>query len=262
MKPETEPCAELSVGDGLRLAYKALPGRGPGVMFCPGFNSDMQGTKAQALANWCTRRGRSFTRFDYRGHGRSGGSVAEGTIGGWLSDTLAVLDRVTEGSQVLVGSSMGGWLALLAALARPQRVSGLLLIAPAPDFTERLWQHGLSAQQRADLEANGACQVDSDYDEEPYTITRHLLEEARQHCLPAAPIAIDVPVRLLQGQRDTAVPWHQTVELMNRLASEDVELLLLKSGDHRLSGEGELAHLLQTLETLLMTVAPGAAGAV
>lgn len=245
-------------GGGLAgdLAYRALPGRGPGVLFCPGFHSDMGGTKAEALARWCAARGRQFTRFDYRGHGLSDGAFSEGTIGGWLADTLAIIDRVAAGPQVLVGSSMGGWLALLAALARPERVRGLLCIAPAPDFTERLYRDRLDDAQRRALELTGECRVASDYDPEPYTITRQLLEEARAHFLLRGPIALDQPLRIIQGQRDDAVPWRLALELAERVSGSDVELLLIKDGDHRLSSPADLARMLRTLETLLESIGP------
>jgi pimeloyl-ACP methyl ester carboxylesterase len=257
MAEEDSPQTALTLDSGERLAYQSLPGAGPGVLFLPGFNSDMGGTKAEALASWCAAQGRGFTRFDYRGHGRSGGRFADGTIGAWLADTLAILDRVTFGPQVLVGSSMGGWLALLVALARPARVAALVCIAPAPDFTERLWRERLDAGQRRSLEDQGFCEVLSEYDTEPYVITRRLLEEAREHFLLGAPIPIRVPVRLLQGQRDDAVPWSLTVELMASLESEDVELHLLKRGDHRLSEPSQLALMLATLEALVAQLGRG-----
>jgi len=237
--------------DGLELAYQWLPGAGPGVVFCSGFNSDMEGTKAQALAQWCQDHQRQYTRFDYRGHGRSGGAFTEGTIGGWLLDTLAVVDQITEGPQILVGSSMGGWLALLAALARPDRVVGFLGIAPAPDFTERLFSDRLDEAQRAALESNGCCELPSDYDAAPYLITQHLFEEAREHFLLTGPIALNIPVRVIHGQCDDAVPWQSSVQLMQHLQSQDAELLLVKHGDHRLSEPRDIERMQQTLAGLI-----------
>lgn len=244
---------ELFTG-GEHIACQTLPGRGPGVVFCPGFRSDMSGIKAVALDRWCRERGRQYSRFDYRGHGASGGTFSDGTIGAWLADTLAILDQVAAGPQVLVGSSMGGWLALLAALARPEQVKGLLLIAPAPDFTERLYRDRLSEEQRRSLARDGQCLVASDYDPEPYIVTRHLLEEARHHFLLGAPISITAPVWMIQGQLDDAVPWQSTVDLAARLQGDDVELQLIKGGDHRLSEPRDIARMLRALDQLLDVV--------
>ncbi|MBN7795980.1 alpha/beta hydrolase [Parahaliea mediterranea] len=240
----------LQLPGGGRLVYQSQSGRGPGLVFCPGFQSDMGGTKAEALADWCRRNDRAYTRFDYRGHGLSGGDFADCTIGMWRDDVLAILDQVAGGPQVLVGSSMGGWLALLAALARPQRVAGLLLIAPAPDFTERLYRERLDGDQLRALERQGYCEMVSAYDPEPYIITRKLVEEARSHQLLGAGIAIDVPVRVIHGQRDDAVPWQLSLDLLDRLRATDVELQLVKAGDHRLSEPADLRRLSRTLEAL------------
>lgn len=246
----TETALEIVGSEGRVLACRHRAGAGPGVVFCAGFNSDMQGIKAQALAAWSEARGQQYTRFDYSGHGASGGAFAEGCIGHWLADTLAVLDEVTSGPQVLVGSSMGGWLGLLAALARPARVTGLLGIAPAPDFTERLYRDRLDAAQRQQLDREGHCLMASAYGEAPYVITRTLLDEARQHSL-GTDIGLDIPVVLLQGQLDEAVPWQATLELMQRIRSPQVELQLVKNGDHRLSGPADLRRMLDALERLL-----------
>ncbi len=176
--------AFLALADGSRLAYRHLPGLTPGILFCPGFNSDMQGQKALVLEQWCRAQGRQFTRFDYFGHGESSGSVEEGSIGRWRDDTLAVLDAVTGGPQLIVGSSMGGWLMLLAALARPARIAGLVGIAAAPDFTRALAREGLTAEQRDQLQRTGYCDLPNCYDDgEPYRIGRRLLEEGEAHLL-------------------------------------------------------------------------------
>jgi pimeloyl-ACP methyl ester carboxylesterase len=242
----------LELSDGSRLAYRHRAGRGPGVLFCPGFNSDMQGTKALALDDWCRDRGQQYTRFDYFGHGSSSGAPGEGTIGRWRDDLLAVLDHVTTGRQLVVGSSMGGWMMLLAALARPQRVLALVGIATAADFTERLRDERLGEVQRRQLEERGYCDLPNCYDDgQPYRIHRQLLDEGRHHLLLGGPIDIEVPVRLIHGQCDEDVPWRQSLLLAERLRSRDVELQLVKSGDHRLSEPGDLQRLFRTLEALL-----------
>lgn len=244
----------LELADGSRLAYRHLPGSGPGILFCPGFNSDMQGNKALALDAWCRAQGRQFTRFDYSCHGQSSGRLEEGTIGRWRDDTLAILDRVATGPQLVVGSSMGGWIMLLLALERPQRLVGLVGIAAAPDFTEALANHGLDDTQRQQLADSGYCDLPNCYDDgEPYRISQQLLEEGRQHLLLDREIDIDLPVRLIQGQRDEDVPWQHALRIAARLRSDDVEVQLLKSGDHRLSEPTDLARLLTAVDTLLPT---------
>ena len=241
--------SELTLADGTSLAYNHLPGTDPGILFCPGFNSDMQGNKALALEAWCRERGIQFTRFDYFGHGDSDGSVEEGTIGRWRDDTLAILDTVTSGSQLVVGSSMGGWIMLLAALARPERIAGLVGIAAAPDFTRRLREQRLDEQQRRQLEQTGYCEMPNDYDE-PYRISRRLLQEGDEHLLLENDIALDLPVRLLHGQLDADVPWEHALTIANRLRGDDVEVQLVKSGDHRLSEPTDLQRLINTVAVL------------
>ena len=246
------PAEFLTTQEGARLAYEHLPGAVPGILFCPGFNSDMQGDKALALRNWCEAQGRQFTRFDYSGHGRSSGRFEAGTIGQWLRETLTVLDRVAEGPQLVVGSSMGGWIMLLAALQRPGRVAGLVGIAAAPDFTEFLWRDGLDDGQRESLERRGYCDIPNCYDDgEPYRIGRGLLEEGRDHLLLEADIPIDLPVRLLHGQLDEDVPWEHSLTVARHLHGADVEVQLVKDGDHRLSRPRDLARLIRTVDALL-----------
>jgi pimeloyl-ACP methyl ester carboxylesterase len=241
----------LSLPDGSRLAYSHHAGSGPGILFCSGFNSDMQGTKAVALDAWCREQGRQFTRFDYFGHGRSSGAVEEGCIGRWRDDTLAVLDAVTSGPQLLVGSSMGGWIMLLVALQRPQRLCGLLGLAAAPDFTARL-EASLSAQQRQQLAASGYADLPNCYDDgQPYRIGRHMLEEGAAHLVLEREIPLQLPVRLIHGQRDEDVPWALSLTLAQRLRSDDVEVQLVKNGDHRLSEPVDLQRLVRTLQQLL-----------
>lgn len=241
----------LRLPDDSRLAYTHHAGSGPGILFLSGFNSDMQGNKALALDAWCRQRGRQFTRFDYFGHGQSSGAVEEGCIGRWRDDALTVLDQVTEGPQLLVGSSMGGWIMLLVALQRPQRLRGLVGLAAAPDFTARLAQN-LSPSQRQQLAATGYADLPNCYDDgEPYRIGRHMLEEGAAHLLLGSEIAVDLPVRLIHGQRDDDVPWQLSLELAQRLRSADVEVQLVKSGDHRLSEPADLQRLRAVVEQLL-----------
>jgi pimeloyl-ACP methyl ester carboxylesterase len=240
----------LDRGDGVRLAWAALDGRGPTVVFLPGFASDMAGSKAVALAEVCATRGQGMLRFDYSGHGRSDGAFADGVIGRWRDDALRAIDALTSGPVLLVGSSMGGWLALLAALARPERVAGLVGIAAAPDFTETSMWQSMAPPERAALLRDGFLDVPSAYGP-PMRLTRALIEDGRRHLLLDAPIPLSIPVRLLQGQRDPDVPWETALKLAGRLASEDVQVTLIKDGDHRLSRPADLALLCRTVVGLL-----------
>mgnify|MGYP000695649589 CR=1 FL=1 len=241
----------LALPDGTSIAYTHLPGREPGILFCSGFNSNMQGTKALALQQWARDEGRQFTRFDYFGHGQSSGRVEQGCIGRWRDDTLAVLDRVASGKQLIVGSSMGGWLMLLVALVRPERVCGLLGLAAAPDFTQRL-SASLSVAQRAQLADDGYADLPNCYDDgEPYRIGQHLLEEGATHLLLGERIPVNLPVRLIQGQRDEDVPWQLALELAGQLSSSDVEVQLVKAGDHRLSAPQDLQRMFTAAAQLL-----------
>ena len=225
-----------------------MAGSTPGVMFCGGFMSDMTGTKATALEAHCRRIGRAFVRFDYSGHGESGGAFRDGTIGGWRDDALAVLDRVASGPQVLVGSSMGGWIVLLLALVRPERVAGLVGVAAAPDFTEDLIWSTLDDEGRRTLAETGEIVMPCDYGEDPYPITMGLIEEGRDHLLLRAPIAIGCPIHLLQGMRDEDVPWRTALRIAEQVESERVTVELVKDGDHRLSRDEDLARLTAAVE--------------
>ncbi len=247
---------KLQRNGGDHVAYEHVAGSGPGILFLSGFNSNMQGDKALFLHRWCRDTGRQFTRFDYQGHGDSSGRFEDGTIGRWISDALAVLDEVTEGPQLLVGSSMGGWIMLQLALARPERLVGLVGIAPAPDFTEAMRKGGLSPEQLLQLELSGSCAIENCYDDgEPYHISAELLEEGAQHCLLTGDsIPIDLPLRVLHGQCDPDVPWRQSLVLAEKLTSSDVEISLVKDGDHRLSRPRDLARLQTTIEDLLEVV--------
>jgi pimeloyl-ACP methyl ester carboxylesterase len=235
----------LDRGEGIGLAWRKIAGRAPMLVFLPGFRSDMNGDKASHLAQFCAARGQAMLRFDYSGHGASGGRFEDGTVGRWTEDALAALDRLTEGRIVLVGSSMGGWIALLVALARPERVAGLVGIAAAPDFTEALMWQAMAPAERETLIRTGILHVASQYGD-PYPITRALIEDGRTRLLLGGSIALDCPVRLLHGQRDPDVPWETALRIADRVAAEDVQVVLVKDGDHRLSRPQDLA-LLQTI---------------
>ena len=248
--PET-----LSRPDGATIAYHKTAGdktgkRAPGLVFLGGFASDMTGTKALALEAHARASGQDFLRFDYLGHGASSGQFEDGTIGRWAEDAIAVRDALTEGPQILIGSSMGGWIMLLAALARPERIAGLVGVAAAPDFTESLMWRRFTPEVRATLERDGVYYEPSEYGEEPYAITMELIVEGREHLLMDAPIPIACPVRLIHGSADPDVPWKLSLDLMERLASSDVEVTLVKGGGHRLSEPVDLARLAATVAAL------------
>ena len=240
----------LSRPDGETIAYLKRDGKSAGVLWLGGFRSDMLGTKAQALDAWAERRSRAYLRFDYFGHGASSGDFRRGTISRWRDDTLAVLDQLCDGPQILVGSSMGGWLALLAARERPNMVKGLLLIAPAPDFTEALMWEEMEPEVRRQIMEKGEWQRPSAYGEEAYPITRELIEDGRKNLLLGAPIALGCPVRILQGMRDPDVPLTHAMKLVERLPG-DTEITLVKDGDHRLSKPADLKRMEQALDALM-----------
>lgn len=223
-------------------------------MFLGGFRSDMTGTKAVYLEDYCRRCAHAYLRFDYFGHGASSGDAARGTIGRWAEDAIAVLDSLTDGPQVLVGSSMGGWIMLLAALARPFRVHALVGIAAAPDFTEDLVWPRLDSGQQRQLRENGAVTLPSEYDPAGYTYRLGLFEDGKRHLVMRRAIALECPARLLHGMSDASVPWHTSLSLAERLASRDVVVTLVKDGDHRLSRETDLERLGRTLDELLGTL--------
>jgi pimeloyl-ACP methyl ester carboxylesterase len=229
-------------GAGVALAWQRLPGRGPCVVFFPGFRSDMTGDKATSLAALCAEQGRGLLLFDYSGHGQSGGSFDNGTIGSWQRDALVVVDCLTQGPLLLVGSSMGGWIATLVALARPERVAGFIGIAAAPDFTETMMWEAMTFEERATLMTQGVVHQPSEYGD-PYPITRALIEDGRSHLVLGGPIGIDAPVRLLHGQADRDVPWQVSLQLAERLTSRDVRVVLVKDGEHRMSRPQDLALL-------------------
>lgn len=238
----------LDRGDGERVAWRRVTGRGPTVVWLGGFMSDMSGTKAQALADWALAGGRAFLRFDYLGHGESSGAFRDGTIGRWRADALAALEALTEGPLVLVGSSMGGWISCLVAAEMPERLHALVLIAPAADFTEALMKPGLPAGALETIMREGEWIRPSAYDPGGQPITRALLEDGARWSVLQAPVAIDVPVRVLQGQEDPDVPWTHALRLADAITSRDLVFTLVKDGDHRLSRPQDIARLIATLE--------------
>jgi len=248
--PASDPSI-LTREDGATIAYHCQDGRAPGVVFMGGFMSDMNGTKAASLDAFCRARGQAFLRFDYFGHGRSSGEFSEATVGRWKDDALCVLDNLTAGPQVLVGSSLGGWIMLLAALARPARVKALIGVASAPDATEDLMWNRFPPELRATILRDGQARIPSAYGAEGYLITRKLIEDGRRHRVMGKPIPVSCPVRLLHGMRDEDVPYQVSIDLAANLESEDVRVELVKDGNHRLSRDQDLALLARTLESLL-----------
>lgn len=241
--------------DGEEVAWKRLDGAGPALVWLNGYRSDMMGTKAQVLADWARAEGRALVRFDYLGHGASSGDfIAKGCISRWRDDALAVIDAMTAGPVVLIGSSMGGWIASLVALARPERVAGLLLIAPAADFTGKLVEPGLHAADRAALEADGVYYKASPYFDEGSPFTRLLLEDGARWTILPGPIPIRCPVRILQGGEDEDVPWTHALTLHQAIAAADSVFTLIKDGDHRLSRPQDLERLTTTVAELLRQV--------
>jgi pimeloyl-ACP methyl ester carboxylesterase len=244
----TETSGFLEREDGERVAWKAVAGTGPTVVWLGGFMSDMAGTKAQALADWAAAKGRAFVRFDYLGHGESSGAFRDGTISRWREDSLAVIDQLTEGPLVLVGSSMGGWISCLVGAVRAERLAGMVLIAPAADFTEKLMLPGFPPEAHAALAATGEWIRPSLYDEGGYPITRTLLEDGARWSILGGAVPIVAPVRVLQGGQDPDVPWTHALELANTLQTDDVVFSLIRDGDHRLSRPQDLARLIAAVE--------------
>lgn len=226
--------AFLVTPEGRRIACRRQTGRGPGVVFLHGFKSDMTGSKAEHLAVWAKAAGRAFLRLDYSGHGQSSGAFTDGAIGDWFEDARAAINALTEGPQVLVGSSMGGWIALLLAREMPERVAGLVGIAAAPDFTESIWERATEAE-RATLVREGRVEEPSEYSDEPYVITRRLIEDGRQRLVLRTPLVLPFPVRLLQGTADTDVLPSVALRLLNHATGDDLRLTLVKGADHRFS---------------------------
>ena len=242
---------EFLEANGRRIAYERRKGTGPGVVFLGGFRSDMTGTKAQALDDWAMRQGRAFLRFDYSGHGQSSGDFLDGSIGDWAQDAMAAIGALTEGPQVLVGSSMGGWISLLVALAMPEKLAGLVTIAAAPDFTEDSMWAGFSAQEREALMVQGRVELPSDYDEGPYVITRRLIENGRENLVLRQPLRLGVPVRFLQGTADADVDKAVALRLLDHAEGPDMRLTLVKGADHRFSSPDCLALIERMVEEVL-----------
>ncbi len=241
----------LITGQGRRIAYRQEPGSGPGVVFLGGFRSDMTGTKAEHLAAWARARGQAFLRLDYSGHGQSGGDFLDGSIGDWFEDAAAVIAARTEGKQVLVGSSMGGWIALLVARAMPERVAGIVGVAAAPDFTEDLMWAGFSADERAVVMQTGRLATPSEYSDEPYVVTRALIVLGGGGLVLRTPLDLPFPVRLLQGTADADVPQAVALRLLGHATCRDMRLTLVKGADHRFSSPDCLTLMVGAVEEVL-----------
>ena len=241
---------QLHRDGGGTIAYHNTPGKSPGVVFLSGYRSDMTGAKAMALEAACREQGRAFVRFDYSGHGASGGRFDDLGLSDWIGDALAVLDSCTEAPQVLVGSSMGGWIMVHTALARPGRVAGLVGIAAAPDFTEDLLWDTASTVDRETLLRDGAWREPGNDGDGEWIVTRHLIEDGRRHLVLRGPIAINIPVRLLHGTDDETVPPQTSQRLADALDSEDTRLTLIEGGGHRLSEPEELAAVIRAVDGL------------
>ncbi|MXQ08809.1 alpha/beta fold hydrolase [Alphaproteobacteria bacterium GH1-50] len=242
-------------GDVRQLAYDLTEGDGPGVVFLGGFRSDKEGTKALYLEEWAGRRGQAFLRFDYSGHGQSSGDFLDGSIGDWAEDAAAIISGLTDGPQVLVGSSMGGWISLLIARAMPEKVAGLVTIAAAPDFTEDSMWAGFDEDQRRTLMEDGQIALPSDYSDEPYIITRRLIEDGRQNLVLRTPLPLPFPTRFLQGTADVDVPPSVAYRLLDHATGPDMRLTLVKDADHRFSDPECLTLIAHSVEDVLARAA-------
>ncbi len=244
----------IETSHGTKIAYHRIPyhhiqGAGPGIVWLGGFMSDMNGSKALALEAYAKQFGQAYVRFDYMGHGLSSGEFADGTIGLWLKDALAIIDHLTSGPQILVGSSMGGWLALLAAKARPNRIKGIIGVAAAPDFTVRHWA-GLSSTDQATIVREGRLLVPSDYGPDPYIFTHQLFLDGYKNRVMNAPLHLDFPIRLIQGMADPDVPWQTALNIANNITGDQAEAILIPNGDHRLSRDVDIARLIRVVKAL------------
>jgi pimeloyl-ACP methyl ester carboxylesterase len=248
--PVMETAGRLDRGDGTCIAWKRIEGTGPTIVFLPGFRSDMTGDKATALAAFAATRGHAMLRLDYSGHGASDGDFLDGTIGIWSRDAMTAIDQLTNGKLILVGSSMGGWIALLTAIARPERLAAVVGIAAAPDFTRDLMWESMMPAERETLQRDGVLYVPSQYGD-PTPITLKLIEDGDAHRVMTGPIPIDCPVRLLHGQADPDVPWQLALRIADQVESADTRVTLIKDGDHRLSRPADLALLTATVAELL-----------
>lgn len=248
MKEEAEEEGFLERTEG-RIAWRRIAGAGPGLVWLGGFASDMTGTKAAFLAEKCAAAGRAFLRFDYSGHGASEGSFEEGTISRWTEDARAAFDALTAGPQILVGSSMGAWIASLVALRRTERIAAIVFIAPAPDFTEALIWATMDETTRQRLMSEGRIVEPSPYGGISY-VTRRLIEDGRRNLLLGSEVGVECPVRILHGMKDEDVPYEHALNFAKKLAARDVEVTLVKDGDHRLSTPADLERLWRTIEAL------------
>jgi pimeloyl-ACP methyl ester carboxylesterase len=239
---------------GSEIAYYYRPGAGPTVVFCGGFMSNMNGTKASFLETHCLWKGYGYLRFDYSGHGQSSGRFEDGTVGLWTKDAEALIKGVTEGPIILVGSSMGGWIALLVALRIKDRLKGLIGIAAAPDATDKIMWSSFSDEIKARIETEGRIELPSDYDDSPYIITKTLIDEGRNHLLLDGPIDLDVPVRLIHGMMDKDVPFEFSHRIADRLTTDNVEICFVKGGDHSLTTPADIRRLNATLDNLVLRV--------
>ena len=261
LEPGVEPAETIARADGERIAYyidgEAKASERPAeVLWCGGFSSDMTGSKASTIADWGRERGRRVVRFDYFGHGQSSGEFREGTIGRWKEDALFVQEKFLQGRHILVGSSMGGWISLMLALQHPEKVAGLLLLAPAPDFTERLLWNEFSPEEKRQCKEQGFLQLGDPESSDPegdaeYVVTWKQIEEARNHLLPSGMLPVSCPVRIIHGMEDDVVPWQHSLELIERLETRDSALTLVRDSDHRLSEPSDLSRIQETLEELL-----------
>lgn len=243
----------LTTDHGTRLAYRKSEGEGCGVIWCGGFMSDMEGSKAIALEELCQQMGRPYVRFDYQGHGASDGKFEDGTIGLWQQDAMAVLDQLTTGPQVLVGSSMGGWISLLTLKKRAERIAAFVGVAAAPDFTLRHWIN-LTPQQQQDVLTKGKVLIDSDYGPDPYTFSKALFDDGANNLVMTRPIETDIPIRLIQGTADPDVPWQTALDIADIVTSENTEAIIIPEGDHRLSREIDLSRLKRIVKEVLTEV--------
>lgn len=237
----------IKTKDGRKIAYHKTDGRQPTVLFCGGYMSDMEGTKALFLEKTCRELGRSFIRFDYSGHGQSSGAFVDGTIGMWKADTLAIIDQLTQNDIIIVGSSMGGWIGLLVAIALKEKVKAFIGIAAAPDFTRELMWEKYSPEVRQTLKTDGIYLEPSEYSDEPYQVSYGLIQEGENHLLLNKPMKIDCPIRLFHGHKDKDVPSEYSTRIAEKTTSDDVIISFNKSGDHRLSSDADLARLKQAL---------------
>lgn len=243
-------------GQSREIAVLNRPGKTPGLVWLGGYRSDMIGTKAEALDQWACKAGHSCLRHDYSGHGQSGGEFVTGTISRWLEESIAVFEHFSSGPQILVGSSMGGWVAIrmaqeLAKLGKSERIAGLLLLAPAPDFTHELMLPELTAQMKQDLETKGYMEEPSEYSDEPNIFTKALFDDGETNRVMTGPIETGCPVHILQGMQDKDVPYAHAMKLCEFLPSENVTMTLIKDGDHRLSREPDIALLLRSVEAMM-----------